>query len=155
MLAEPANISHKDVLDAIISACQKDSEVTQADGSVTIEKVLDSWAVWWKTNQVPSPTFGEFAKMYERLWAKADQCKFHMMPERAEVMAQQIKDMCLPFKSSIDAKSSESRLNKLNRNKTLIDVLSHNKAERVVSIQEEGGRSLKEAILGKEKDPAE
>ena len=155
MLAEPANISHKDVLDAIISACQKEYDVPQPDGSTKREMGLDSDAMWWKTNQVPAPTFGEFAKLYKRLWAKAEQCKFHMMPERAIVMESQIKDMCGPFKTSIDAKSSESRLNKLNRNKTLLDTLSHNKAERVVSITEEGKRSLKEAILGKEKDPAE
>lgn len=155
MIPQTENISHKDVLDAIISACQKPYKVEQPDHTYKEELGLDYEAMWWKTHKVASVTFARFAKVFKVLELKADQCKFHMTSERAEVMEAQLRNICIPYKISTDAKSSESRLNKQNRQQTLIDTLSNNKSERVVSLKEEGGRSLKEAILGKEKEVGE
>jgi len=149
---QPEQISHKDVLDAIISACQKPYEIEQPDGKKKVELGLDYEKMWWKTHKVSSNTFGRFAKVYKVLEKKGTQCKFYMTAERADVMAQQLRDICEPYTTAIDAKSSESRLNKQNKQQTLIDTLSHNKAERVVTLKDDAGRSLKEAIMGKEKE---
>lgn len=145
-------ISHKDVLDAIISACQKDYTIKQADGTIKTELGLDHEALWWKTHKVSSVTFGRFAEVYKKFEKKADQCFQHMTSERATQMSSQIMLICEPFKTMVNAKSSESRLDKSNRQQTLIDTLSHNKSERVVTLKDDAQRSIKEAIVGKEKE---
>lgn len=150
----PEQYNHKDVLDAIISACQKEYLITQADGSTKTELGLDHEKLWWKTHKVNAITFGRFAKVYKVFEKKAEQCYQHMPMERAKVMSEQIMQLCEPFKTMVDAKSSESKLDKQNRQQTLIDTLSHNKSERVVSLKEDGKRSIKDAILGKEKEDA-
>lgn len=152
---QPEGISHKDVLDAIISACQTDIDIIdEQTGKTRKERALDYVSVWWKTHSVNSATFGRYAKSLTDYENKAVEAFNHMTHERAEVVAGQILRKVLSHKRSIDAKSSESRMNAQNKQQTLLHMLSSNKTERVLSLNEEAKRSLFESIFGGEKKNA-
>lgn len=58
-----------------------------------------------------------------------------MCQERATVMSQQILSLGKVYRRSIDAKSSESRVDERNAQETLIDTLKQNKITRTYSLQ--------------------
>ena len=148
-------INHKDALDAIISACQKDVDIIDDDtGKPRKERVLDNVSMWWKTHIINQPGFGRYAKILTNLENKATDAPNHMTMERAQVCMQQIMLEALSHKHSIDAKSSESRYDKNNKQQTLMHMLNAAKSERVVTLNEEAKRSLFESIFGGEKKKA-
>lgn len=149
------NITHKDVLDGILSACQKEYDILQKDGTTKKELGLDYVSMWWKMHKVNSPYFGRYAKVLTDLENKAVECFNHMCYERAQVMADQILRKCLSHKRSIDAKSSETRLDRHNKQQSLVDTLADNSSEnrKIISLREEGKKSgLAGFIGGKEKE---
>lgn len=147
------NVTHKDVLDGILTACQKYYEVTNPDGSIKKEVGVDFVSLWWKLHKVSSPFFARYAKILTDLENKAADCFNHMPLERAEVMADQILKRAISHKRSIDAKSSETRLDKHNKQQSLIDTLADNSTEarRIVTLKDDAKRSLKESFMGVEK----
>lgn len=143
-------ISHKDVLDGILSACQKEYDITQPDGTIKKELGLDYVSMWWKLHKVNSPFFGRYAKILTDLENKAIDCFNHMVYDRAQVMADQILRTCLAHKRSIDAKSSETRLDKHNKQQSLIDTLADNSSEnrRVITLKDEAKKSFLSSVFG-------
>lgn len=153
---QPEHISHKDVLDGILTACQKEYDIVQPDRTIKKELGVDYVALWYKLHKISSPFFGRYARKLTKEENKAIECFNHMTFERAEILADQILRDVWSHKRSIDAKSSETRIDKHNKDLSLIDTLTdtHTKSTRIISLKDEGRRSLKEAITGKEKENA-
>lgn len=152
---EVQQVTHKDVLDGIISACQKEYDITQADGSTKKELGLDHVAMWYKLHKINSPFFGRYVRELTKEENKAVECFNHMTYERAAVMADQILRDVWSHKRSIDAKSSETRIDRHNKQDSLIDTLADNssKSTRIISLKDDAKRSFASALgLGNKSD---
>ena len=148
------SISHKDVLDGLITATQKYEERHDANNKIILELVQDHKALKYKLQNVPSPFFAAYVFELEELYSKAAQCIEHMSPERAVVAAKQILSKYSSHEYAIDAKSSESRLNKLNRTQNVLGILASQKQDKTITFKEAAKSSVKDAFLGKSKEEA-
>ena len=140
---------HSDVVDFLTDACKVLKDVKDPNGIIHQELVLDTKRVWCKTQSVNSNYFGRNILELEQFENLADECYFHMSAPRAMVLAQQIRNGCMPYRYSIDAKSSESQRDSHNAQMTLIDKLNKNKTEKVYTLKGDVKRGLGDAILGK------
>lgn len=149
------HVSHKDVLDGLVSACQKEFDVIQPDKTIRKELGLDYVSMWWKLHKVNSPVFGRYAKILTDLENKAVECFNHMSLEKAKVFADQILRVVLAHKRSIDAKSSETRIDEHNKEQCLLDTLADTstKSTRIVNLKDEARSSILAGIgIGKKED---
>lgn len=129
--------NQQDAVDLILQGTKKKVQVKQTDGTVIIEDVIDDNAVWWKTQLISSPTFGQLAFEVEHLESYAQGCFNFMSPERASVMGSQIIDFCSSIRRAIDAKSSETKMDKNNNQNALIDRIMRMKQEKYISIKDD------------------
>ena len=144
---------YTDLIDIVIQAAQTQVDVEQKDGSITKETIIDPEVIWWKTGSVNSPTFARFALELKELERLALTAFENMMPDRARAFAHNIIDLGTSYRRSIDAKSSESRLNKENSQSTLIDKINRNKIERVYTSKgEQTKKSLADIFMGRDKE---
>ena len=121
---------NEDLVDLLITSYQNIKEDVQADGSITRQLVLDPEIPYWQLHKVNSPRFARLALKVKLFEAKASDCMYNMCSERAHEMAKQIIAIGKCYRRSIDAKSSESRVDKRNAQETLIDTLKQNKVTR-------------------------
>lgn len=156
LIPQSEAVTHKDVLDGIITGCQKEYITEGENGRPKKELGIDYVSMWYKLHKINSPFFGRYTRKLTREENKAVDCFNHMTSERAEVMADQILRDVWSHKRSIDAKSSETRMDKHNKQDSLIDTLADNssRSTRIVSLKDDAKRGLKESILGIEKREA-
>ncbi len=143
---------YNDLIDVITQAAQTTVQITQKDGTVTTETILDEEILWWKTNEVNHNQFGRFAfelKEWERM---AKEAYNHMTKGRADVIATQIMDVGKSYRRSIDAKSSESMRDKNNAKSTLLDKMGRNRIEKIFTQRGNMKRSMFDSFLGKKKE---
>jgi len=135
----------------LIDSCRKPQKVIDEQGVERIELVLDTKKVNYKTQLVNSPHYSSFVYELENFANLAIDCYNFMSIERANVLSQQILRHVDTYGYSIDAKSSETIRDHQNSQKSLTHILTDKKMEKTVTLKEEAGRSLKEALGGKEK----
>ena len=140
---------HSDVVDFLTDACKVLKDVKDPNGIIHQELVLDTKRVWCKTQSVNSNYFGRNILELEQFENLAEECYFHMSAPRALVLSQQIRNGCMPYRYSIDAKSSESQRDANNAQMTLIDKLNKNKTEKVYTLKSDGKRTFMDGVLGK------
>lgn len=128
--------NQQDAVDLVLQGTKKYVKVLK-EGVEINEEVIDSNSVWWKTQLVNSPTFGLLAFELENLESFAQQAFNYMSPERAEIIGRQILDFCLSIRRAIDAKSSETKMDKNNNQNSLIDRVMRMKQERYISIKDD------------------
>jgi len=75
-----------------------------------------------------------------------------MCLERSVQVAQEVMEIGVSYRRSIDAKSSESQRNSQNSQSTLIDKINKNKVERVYTMKDNAKRSLFDGFLGRERE---
>jgi len=144
--------TQKDLIDLITESAQ--TIVDQEDENGKIVKVLtvDPEIIYWKTQIVNSPNFSRFVfelKNFERLGKEA---KNHMSKERAKILEQQINEISLAYRYSIDAKSSETLRDKHNTQSNLIDKLNRVKIEKSISIDERAKQSWMDSLINPKKN---
>jgi len=150
---EQAN--YKDAIDAILTSCQELQDTKDQNGEIVKQIGMNYKRLWWKLHSVSSTTFGRLALEVENLAGKAEQCGNHMSPERALVMSKQIMNIVDAYKYSIDAESSRTRMNKDNRQPSVLDRLTNQKQDKTITFREDAKRTFKESIIGGEKRRAE
>lgn len=138
-----------DVIALLTDAAQKVEFEEQEDGKLKKVFALDVESIYWETRSVDSPSFARSTLELKNLESKADQCYFHMSKERADVISKQIKDIVTNYRYSIDAKSSETRLDKNNAKPNLIDRLLRNRQEKIYNLKEEAKNSIWSGVTGK------
>lgn len=143
--------ARNDVIDLLNDAAKKNVMVKNEHGIDEPKVVLDSDQIYWSTRNIDNPHFGAMAKELLKLENMRDEAFDHMTPERANVFYRQLTAICLVYRKSIDAKSSETRMDKMNSKSNLIDKLLKQKSERVLSIEDKAGSSLADAFKGKQK----
>jgi|APSaa5957512535_1039671.scaffolds.fasta_scaffold01088_28 hypothetical protein len=127
---------HNDVVDVVIQSATKDSLVEQKDGTFLRTQVIDGESLWWKMGKVDSEKFGGFAFELKELERMAKEAFNNMCFERATQFHDQIIDFCQSFRSSIDAKGSESRRDKHNAKQTILDTLGRQRSEKIYTIED-------------------
>lgn len=143
---------YNDLIDIIIQSSQKTIDVPQKDGTITKEQIIDDDTVWFKTGSVNSNTYGRFAFELKE-WERAAQLvENNMCVERSIQISQEIGEIGISYRRSIDAKSSESQRNASNSQSTLIDKINKNKVERVYTMKDNAKRSLFDGFLGRERE---
>ena len=128
---------HSEVIDFISDACKVLQEVKGLDGKPQNQLVLDTKRVWYKTQNINSNYFGRSVVELEQFENLAEECYNHMSPARAIVLSEQIRRGCMPYRYSIDSKSSETQRDKHNAQMTLIDKLNKNKSEHVYTMKDD------------------
>lgn len=141
---------YSDLIDIMITASQVIDTVEDENGKPQKQSRLEPDKLWWKTHIVNSPTFGRFAKEFTDFENLAVQCFDNMSPERAKGMHDQIMAFCRSFRTSIDAKSSETLRDKQNSQSNLIDKINRNKIERAITLKGEAKRTFADSLMGRE-----
>lgn len=121
---------NEDLVDLLITSYQSVEESEGPDGTKQKNLVLEPEIAYWQLHKVNSPRFARFVLKLKKFEAKAADCYNNMSHERADVMAKQILAIGKAYRRSIDAKSSESRVDMRNAQETLIDTLKQNKVTR-------------------------
>ena len=143
--------THKDALDVILEASKK-IEVYELEGEMKSVETKDFESLYWSTRNVASPHFSRFVLKLKDLENLGNQAHNHMMGGRAKVMKEGIDALVSGFKYSIDAKSSESVLNKNNKQSTLVDKFFQQKQEKVYSTEEKMKKGFMQSLIGKDKE---
>lgn len=128
---------YNDLVDVIIQSVTKYEDIEQKDGSTVKEQIIDAEGLWWKTNKIDSEKFGNFALELKEMERMAKEAFNNMTYGRAKQYHDQIMDFCQSFRSSIDAKSSESRRDKHNARQTTLDTIGRNRVERITTVKDE------------------
>ena len=143
-----------DLIALVIQSVSSVRQVENEAGEIETETAIDKESLWYKTLDVSSNTFSRFALELEELARYAKSAYSSMPYERASQLENEINQIIRSYKLSIDAKGSESILDKHNRKATLIDKIVRNRNEQIVRIDGEGKSksSLMDAVLGKKKE---
>ena len=142
--------NHEGAIAFLHDACQTIEMVEGEDHVFRPEQVLNWKRVWWKTLTVTSNRLGEHAKNIEDLESMARDAHNFMHRSRADVLKRQILESVENYRLALDSKSSESVRDSHNATTTMMEKLLKNKQERVITVKDEIGRSLKDSIIGKE-----
>ena len=140
---------NQDIVDLITEAAQVKVQKIEPDGTITETLINDPEIIYWKTHIVNSTTFARFVfelKNFERL---SKQAINNMSPDRARVLSQQIAEIVSSFRSSIDAKSSESLRNEKTTQSTLVDKLNRVRIEKSFSSKEDMKKGIFASLIGK------
>lgn len=157
MVLPESQKENNDLVDLLTTSFQKVILVENPEGKMEKQLELDTKRAWWQLHSVASNTLGRFALELESFERKANQAKRHMSKERAEDFAENITGIVDAYRSTVDAKSSESLSDKNNAIQTLIDKIKSNKIDRRYIMKDEVGKSLVSGILGRdaEKDQSD
>lgn len=143
--------TQRDLIDLLTEASQKYELVEDKDGNFRKVLVPDPETSYFMTRIVDSEHFSRLVfelKNFERLGKEA---KNHMSENRASILESQINELVLAYKYSIDAKSSETRRDKLNSKSCLVDKLNRVKVEKVFSMKENAKSSILASLVGNDK----
>ena len=146
------DVSHRDITAILKDGMQKKQEITREDGSKEIVMIIDEKSAWWKTHHVASPRFGRLATVLEHFEGLADDCKYNMNFEWAQVLSGQIMAIADHYRKGIDAKSSETMKDARSSQTSLVDKYLRNKQERVYNLQGDAKKSIFQGLFGKEDD---
>ena len=144
----------QDLLALITSANTKTRTTFKPDGTAETVSELDNEALFWETQNINSNTFGNFVKDYKDLESLKADAFNHMCITRAQPFADHLERSTQSFRYGIVGKSSETMRDKRNNQQNMIDKVKANKQQRIISVEEDVKRGLKESILGIEKKEA-
>lgn len=130
--------THTDLIDILVEASQTIEEVPQADGTVQKQLLLDPETLWWKTGIINSPFYGRFAFELKEWERQGPECYDNMCKDRAYEISKDIMDIGKSYRRSMDAKSSESLIDRDKTCSTLIDKINKNKIERSYKLTGDG-----------------
>lgn len=136
----------------LISTAAHHMEQVEKEGKMVKELVLDPESLYWSTRSINSNTFGRFVYELKNLESLAYEAENHMMPSRARMFKEQVLRLVDAYKKSVDGKASETIRDKHNSQLNLIDKLSKNKQERVITLPDELKHSFMAGLIGKESE---
>jgi len=139
---------YNDLVDVVIQSVTKYEDIEQKDGTKIKEQIIDSEGLWWKTNKIDSEKFAALAFEVKEMERMALEAFNNMTASRAQQYHDQIMAFCQSIRSSIDAKSSESRRDKHNARQTTLDTIGRNRVEKVYSLKDEAKKSGLSSLLG-------
>ena len=138
---------HKDILDFILAGT-KTPQTIQGQNGLEIVEVIDPEIAYWMTRSVNASTFARFVYKLKLLEGMAEQTAYNMSIPRAEALTKEIMTQVNAYKRSIDSKSSESILDRQNRQSNFIDKFVNARSERVYTVRGNVKSGIGAALLG-------
>ena len=144
---------NQDLIDAVITASQKTTEITQKDGTITKEQLLDDDTIWTKLLSVNANTLGQCIFELKEFERTGNDAPRNMCQERAEDLMHDIAKVGQSFRRSLDAKSAETMgVVRHNSQTNLLGMIGRNKQERIVNFKGDAKRSFMDSLLNRESE---
>ena len=141
--------NYKDVVDLLITG-SKDAEWVQTKEGVIRQDSIDYDSIYWSTRNINSNKFGRFVQKLKVLEGLAKEAVYNMERTRSDVLVSQINHVVSAYKRSIDAKNSETVIDKSHAQSNLLDKLLHRKSEKTLNIKDQTKKGLGSAFLARE-----
>ena len=142
----------QDLVELLKTSFQKPVIIKDENGRDVSALEMDTNRAWWQLHSVASNTLGRFALELEEFARKAVQAKRHMSRERAKDFSENILGIVESYRSTVDAKSSESISEKNNSIQTLMDKIKSNKIERRYVVKDEVKKGLFSGFVGRDQE---
>lgn len=136
------------MIDLVIDGNSEIMAVLQKDGTTINQLVLQPERLYWATRMIDANTFSRLALEIKNLYRKGQECFYNMAVSEANIIFQQVVSIIESYKTAIDAKSSESKLNNQNNKPTLLDKVGRNRIERVYSTGDEMKQGIWASFMG-------
>lgn len=152
MIQEGDNASSNDMTDLVLQSVHTAKQVTDDDGKISIIQYLDNMSLWCKTLSVASNTLSQVIFELMEWIRNGGAAKTNMCVERANEWETVVMAVSESVRKTLDSKSSESMVNKDNKQSTLLDKVNRSSSEKIFTMKENAKGSLWDSIMGKEKD---
>ena len=152
MIQEGDNTSSNDMTDLVLQSVHTAKQVTDDDGKISIIQYLDNMSLWCKTLSVASNTLSQVIFELMEWIRNGGAAKNNMCVERANEWESEVMAVSESVRKTLDSKSSESMVNKDNKQSTLLDKVNRSSSEKIFTMKENAKGSLWDSIMGKEKD---
>lgn len=145
---------NQDVVDLLTTAGQEVKEIRNEHGDTERILELNPDIFYWKLHSVASNRFARMVLLVKLVEKKAEEAQYNMSKPRAQVLKKQILHVTEAYRRSIDAKSSETILNKDNKQPNLINQIKSNvsRQEKVYSAKDEKTKSMLAGIIGRDEE---
>ena len=135
-----------DVLDFIGDGCEQIVDMPDGNGKLVPSLVRNHKKIGYKSQNVDSNCYGDFATESENFLLLADEAKYNMSEPMAESLKNAIKARFQAWEYGIDGKSSESLRDGHNARTTLVDKFIRNRQERIVTLKDDARKSIFEGM---------
>ena len=143
--------NYKDVVDLLVTG-SKGTEWVQTPEGVVRQESIEYDSIYWSTRNINSNKFGRFVQKLKVLEGLANEAVYNMEVARSNVLVSQIKNIVSSYKRSIDAKNSETVIDKNHAQSNLLDKLLHRKSEKTLNIKDQTKKGLGSAFLARESE---
>ena len=136
----------QDVLDFIGDGCEQIIDISDGNGGMVPGLVRNHKKIGYKTQNVDSNCYGDFATESENFLLLGEEAKYNMSSPMAGSLSQAIKARFQAWEYGIDGKSSESLRDGHNARTTLVDKFIRNRQERIVTLKDDAKKSIFEGM---------
>ena len=143
--------NYKDVVDLLVTG-SKGTEWVQTPQGVVRQESIEYDSIYWSTRNINSNKFGRFVQKLKVLEGLANEAIYNMEVARSNVLVSQIKNIVSSYKRSIDAKNSETVIDKNHAQSNLLDKLLHRQSEKTLNIKDQTKKGLGSAFLARESE---
>ena len=105
---EVAENKQFDLIQLILHSAKHSVPKRQPDGTIENVYETDYDSLYWRTQSVSSPQFGELSYRNHEFLRMGLQAYRNMSSPRAEALLEEIREMCTSIKRCVDAKNSEA-----------------------------------------------
>lgn len=144
----------QDFLTALTDSVKEEKWIEDPiDGSTKKVIAINYKKLWYKLQNVSSQYFGEYAYQLEEYANLAADAYNNMSDERADIVSQKLLRNLNSHYFGIDAKSSETVLDKHNNMKNMVHMLNKTETTRKYVVKDEASRNAVVGFLGGNKEP--
>lgn len=144
----------QDFLTALTDSVKEDKWIEDPNtGESKKVTAINYKKLWYKLQNISSAYFGEYAYQLEEFVNLAADAYNNMSEERADVLSQQLLRRINSHYFAIDAKSSETVLDKNNNMKNMVHLLNRSETTKKYVVKDEISRNMLRGMLGGNKEP--
>ncbi|HXS61136.1 MAG TPA: hypothetical protein VN703_10045 [Candidatus Sulfopaludibacter sp.] len=141
----------QDFLTALTDSVKEEKWIEDpVDGTTKKILSINYKKLWYKLQNISSPYFGEYAYILEEFVNLASDAYNNMSTERADILSQQLLRKINSHYFGIDAKSSETILDKHNNMKNMVHLLNRQEMTRKYVVKDEMSKNAVLGFLGKQ-----
>jgi len=135
-----------DVLDFIGDGCEQIIDISDGNGGMIPSLVRNHKKIGYKSQNVDSNCYGDFATESENFLLLGEEAKYNMSEPMAGSLKDAIKARFQAWEYGIDGKSSESLRDGHNARTTLVDKFIRNRQERIVTLKDDAKKGILEGM---------
>lgn len=144
----------QDFLTALTDSVKEEKWIENAEDGTTQKVVVINYKkLWYKLQNVSSQYFGEYAYQLEEFANMAADAYNNMSDERADIVSQKLLRKLNSHYFGIDAKSSETVMDKNNNMKNMVHLLNKTETTKKYIVKDEMSKNALRGFLGGGKEP--